>query len=137
MKKILSYILIITLVSICIAGSAIADSNLDRFDDLLTGSWHKISDSHSSITDNVCFFTFFQIKNFTYPAEPQKLFSQKEQGNIDYEAYLVEDAIGDVYLCLYSSGIHSCMGKLLFDKSGKTLIIISSYDGAYTIFEKE
>ena len=146
MKKIFSLLLVLILLSISF--SSFAESNLKRFEKLLTGTWEWKAITDVSYFDGSYNYTFERIRSFSFSKDVSRIlwFGNRNFGNgivgveSNYIAniYLTEDGIGCIYITIIvpKEGVIS-VGKISFSDDGKTLLILPTTGGTALYTKKE
>ena len=146
-KKISLYFIILILL----LGSSIsfAESNLDKFENMLKGVWeNKIYTENylydTGVDGNHSFhYGFLNIYKFSYPdgrfIALHPVPSNGEQvRQAEAEIYLTEDSNGVIYLIIYRKrGNLFNVGKISFNSDGTLLLIIPESGNDYLLYEKK
>ncbi len=148
MKKIFSFFLVLILISISF--SSFAESNLKRFERLLTGKWEW-----EAMTN----YSYFSSANSQFDCIREFSFSKDESIIIRYgtfnntvnlhdrivgynenfkaNIYLTEDGSGCIYITIIVPDVFKFfVGNISFSDDGKTLLIILPTTGGTALYKK-
>jgi len=139
MKKLITITIVIMLL-VCFTASTLAENVVEKYEQLLVGTWIKECDFGIGINEREP--SFYNVIRFDYPAgilHIESKASEKEVDSDDYTIYLSGNDSGAVYLTILNGItydlIEAC-GEATFSSDGQYLNI-SYTDDAYFVFRKD
>ncbi len=131
MKKILLFLCAVVTFA-AFASVGFAESRLEEYDRLLTGSWGRLSGGTVNVDK---YQDFDRVLIFEYPSVNEEKTLVEKYDSIPYSTYLTEGADGKIYLALISGSV-SVIGEVALSSDGTTLFVFPSFSDGYVVFVK-
>ena len=150
LRKVFCFIIVLILLSVSF--SSFAESNLKRFEKLLTGKWEWVAiddvsyfDTYRGKFDSIREFSFSKDESIILRYGSRDADSTVKRQNrttgvvSDYKAniYLTEDGSGCIYITIIiPERLEMNVGKSSFSDDGKTLLILPTTGGT-ALYQKK